>query len=97
MKILASVLVASGVFGHDGDILDGDILLTKCDFRYLENRGTLPNYFFGIVILRFIMKLLFLGHEIQASFLKLIRNNCRREAFVPKRYINRMYQKGNGC
>ena len=45
MKILASVLAASSVCAHDGDILDGDILLTKCDFRYLENRGILPNYF----------------------------------------------------
>ena len=45
MKILASVLAAS-VYGHDGDILDGDILLTKCDFRYLENRGILQNYCF---------------------------------------------------
>lgn len=41
MKILASVLAGTGVIGHGGDILDGDILLTKCDFRYLENRGTL--------------------------------------------------------
>ena len=57
MKILASVLAASSVFGHDGDILDGDILLTKCDFRYLENRGTLPNYFFDVVKLSFLMKL----------------------------------------
>lgn len=41
MKILASVLAGTSVIGHGGDILDGDILLTKCDFRYLENRGTL--------------------------------------------------------
>ena len=44
MKILASVLAASSVYGHDSDILDGDILLTKCDVRYLENRGILQNY-----------------------------------------------------
>ena len=52
MKILASVLAASSVFGHDGDVLDGDILLTKCDVRYLENKGILPNNFcyYGINI-----------------------------------------------
>ena len=79
MKILASVLVASGVFGHDGDILDGDILLTKCDFRYLENRGKLPNYFFATVKLSFFNEII-----ISGIILKLIRNNRRREACVPK-------------
>ena len=60
MKILASVLAASSVYGHDGDIMDGDILLTKCDVRYLENRGILPNYCLKNFIMAYVFRKSFL-------------------------------------